>query len=60
MLQIGIPNHNSGITTSLVKIIYQICTKDMFDFGEYVLEQVLKQAESYVVKLHIGVPALIS
>lgn len=52
-------NHNSDITTSLPKLIYKIGTRVSFDFGTYVFEQVLKQNESYAIKLPISFPTLI-
>ncbi|KAI5431534.1 hypothetical protein KIW84_035642 [Lathyrus oleraceus] len=52
-------NHNSGITTSLTKLTYQIGIMVEFDFGEYVFAQVFNQLESYDMKLPIGFHALI-
>lgn len=44
---------------SLARLVYQIDIKIVFDFGEYVFEQVVKHDESYVVKLLIGFLSLI-
>lgn len=52
-------NHSLDITTSLSKLIYKIGTMAALHFGTYVFEQVLKQNESYAIKLPIGFPALI-
>lgn len=38
--------HNSSITNSLAKLVYQIGTSVTLDFGAYVFDKVLKQAES--------------
>lgn len=54
------PTNNSlGITHSLARFLYQIGIGETFDYGEYVFEQILKQAESFVVKLPIDFPSFI-
>lgn len=52
-------NHNSGITPSLDTLVYQISIKVVFDLGEYVFEKILKQVDSFIVKLPIYFPSLI-
>lgn len=53
-------NHGPSITPTLVSLFYQIGTRAVFDFGEYVSEQVLKQAKYFAIKLPIAFPSLIS
>lgn len=50
----------SSITHSLSSLLYPIDTRESFDFCEYVFEQVVRHVESYVMKLSIGLPYLIS
>ncbi|KAI5441519.1 hypothetical protein KIW84_010845 [Lathyrus oleraceus] len=59
-LQTKHTNHSSGITTSLDNLIYHIGTVISFDFGECVFDKVLKQVESYAIKLPISISTLIS
>lgn len=53
-------NHNSGITLVFAKLVYQIKAKSRLNFGEYVLNQTMKHADSYEVKLLIDFPCLIT
>ncbi|MCI20181.1 envelope-like protein, partial [Trifolium medium] len=53
-------NHGSGITPSLAKLIYLIGTKGKVNFGEYVFNLTMKQAESFAMKLSIAFPSLIT
>lgn len=53
-------NHNFGITTTLAKLIFQIGTNTRLNFGEYVFEQTMKHVDSFVVKLSIAFPCLLS
>lgn len=39
---------------------YQIGSRSSFDFGEFIFDYTVKYPESYVVKLPIGSPSLIS
>ncbi|XP_050902615.1 uncharacterized protein LOC127114756 [Lathyrus oleraceus] len=52
-------NHTSTIFIGLRKFIYFVGTKRAFDFGNYIFEQVLKQAFSTAVKMPICFPSLI-
>lgn len=53
-------NHGSRITPSLESLLNQIGTIVAFDFGKCVFEQILKQAESFVVKMPIAFSSLIT
>lgn len=53
-------NHSSNITLALSKLIFQFGTKSKLNFREYVFDQTMKHADSFVVKLPIDFPCLIS
>ncbi|KAK2363204.1 hypothetical protein QL285_088211 [Trifolium repens] len=53
-------NHGSGITPMLAKMIYLIGTKKKINFGDHVFNQTMKHADTYVVKLLIAFPCLIT
>lgn len=52
-------HHNSNITPTLAKLIYQIGTKSKLNFGEYVFIQTMKHAGSFAMELPIALPFLI-
>lgn len=52
-------SHGSGVTFDLTNLLYHICTRSSFIFGEFFFDQLVKHAKSYVVKLPIGFPSLI-
>ncbi|XP_057444249.1 uncharacterized protein LOC130736430 [Lotus japonicus] len=43
--------HNSGVSTTLAKLIYKIGTSTDFDFGSFVFEQTMKNVDTCAVKL---------
>ncbi|KAK2374760.1 hypothetical protein QL285_075700 [Trifolium repens] len=53
-------NHGSGITPMLAKMVFLIGTKKKINFGDHVLNQTMKHAETYAVKLPIAFPCLIT
>lgn len=53
-------NHSLSITPTFAKLVYQIETKYTLNFGEYVFNQTMKHADSYIVKLQITFPCLIT
>ncbi|KAK2356929.1 hypothetical protein QL285_094246 [Trifolium repens] len=53
-------NHGSGITPMLAKMIYLIGTNKKINFGDHVFNQTMKHADTYVVKLPIAFPCLIT
>lgn len=62
MYNIGLANQASSynvssITPSLVRLLYEVGTRDAFDFGDYIFEQFVKHGESYVIKFPIGLPS---
>lgn len=46
-------NYGPSITPSLVNLLYQIWTRVVFDFKEYVSEQVINHAKSHAIKIPI-------
>lgn len=53
-------NHSSSITSALAKLIFQIGTKCKLNFGKCMFDQTMKHVDSYVVKLTIYFPFLIT
>lgn len=53
-------NHRSNVSTTLSKLVYLVGTKAKLKFEEYVFNQTLKHADSYVVKLPIEFPCLLT
>lgn len=65
LYKIGISNwtlssHGFGVTPALANLLYQMGTHASFDFGEFILDHLVKHAESYIVKLLIGSPSFIT
>lgn len=56
----AIVNHYSSITPLLTRLFDQLGTRVAFDFGEFLINQILKQPGFYGVKLHIAFPFLIT
>lgn len=53
-------NHSSSITSAMAKLIFLIGTKSKLNFGEYVFDQTMKHVDSFVVKLPVTFPCLIT
>ncbi|XP_057425915.1 uncharacterized protein LOC130719309 [Lotus japonicus] len=53
-------NHLYGVIPPLARMLYLVGTGGEFDFGKLIFEQTLKPAGSYVVKLPILFPCLLS
>ncbi|XP_050878663.1 uncharacterized protein LOC127082469 [Lathyrus oleraceus] len=53
-------NHCSSITSALTKLVFQIGTKAKLNFGNYVLKQTMKHADSFAPKIPITFPSLIT
>lgn len=56
----ALANHSSSMTSALAKIIFQIGSKEKLNFGEYIFEKTMKYAKSFVVKLPITFPYLLT
>lgn len=64
LYKIGVVNwapssYRSGITPSLVRLLYHVSISVAFDLGEYAFEKVVKHDKSYVVKILIRFSSLI-
>ncbi|XP_057418471.1 uncharacterized protein LOC130712669 [Lotus japonicus] len=53
-------NHTLEVTPQLAKLIFLVGTGAKLDFGTHVFEQTIKHAESFVVKLLILFPCLLT
>ena len=53
-------NHTFSISTGLANLILNIGTKAKLNFGAYVVEKVMKHADTYVVKLPIVFPCFLT
>ncbi|XP_057444035.1 uncharacterized protein LOC130736207 [Lotus japonicus] len=53
-------NHTYGVTPQLARLIFFVGTRAKFDFGNHVFEQTIKHAGSFVVKLPITFPCLLT
>lgn len=53
-------NHNSSITSTLAKLIFQIGTKSKLNLGEYVFDQTMKHVDYFAVNIPITFPCLLT
>ncbi|XP_008462943.2 uncharacterized protein LOC103501207 [Cucumis melo] len=63
--EIGIANwfpssHASSVSIALGTFLYQICNEDTIDTGSFIYNQLLRQVETYGVKIPIALPRFFS
>src|ERR1044072_3701364 len=53
-------SHTSSVPLHMAKLIYAIGTKSPIDFGNYVFDLTMKHGDTFVVKLPVAFPCLIT